>query len=404
MMRLVLVLMAALFALPAAAAQPNFLVVVSDDLGWADLGSFGRTGPSPTPNLDRLAADGTKYTNFYAAAFCSPSRDGLLTGRHPQRNGITTALGINATQGVQPRDVLLPEVLRGLGYRTALIGKWHLGHAIDVQSPINNGFDVFYGSRAGELFNYTKHPDKLGRIDWWESFQRNLTPEYSTTAITREADAFITESAGQPWFTVVSYNAPHFPVQLPGDLRVGFNDKPHYDQVVGIMDDGIGHLRQRLSELGIADNTVVIFFADNGGVGIHVQAFRGEKGSVYEGGWHVPMIAKIPGQAAGVDRQVRIVQDLFPTIVRMAGGALTGPKLDGRDFAVTTERDVFLWQDGNRAIRRGNWKLVMLGSRAELYNLTNDPKEARNVAGANPGMVNSMKAALATWQAQVTKW
>lgn len=403
MRKLLTILMLTLFTFPAAAAQPNFLVIISDDLGWGDLGSFGRTGPSPTPNIDALATQGTKYTNFYAAAFCTPSRDGFFTGRHPQRNGLTSALGINTTIGVQPRDVLLPEVLRGLGYRTALIGKWHLGHATDAQSPINNGFDVFYGSRAGELFNYTKHPDKLGAIDWWESLQRNLTPEYSTTAITREADAFITESAGQPWFAVVSYNAPHFPVQLPGDLRVGFNDKPHYDQVVGIMDDGIGQLRQRLTELGIADNTVVIFFSDNGGVGIHVQAFRGEKGSVYEGGWHVPMVAKIPGKAPGVDKQVRIVEDLFPWIVKQAGGTLPA-KLDGRDFAVTTERDIFLWQDGNRAMRRGNWKLVMIGARAELYNLATDPKEARNVAGANPAVVNAMKAALATWQAQVTKF
>ena len=395
-----------------AGAAPNFVMIVMDDIGMADVGAFsGRPGLA-TPSIDQIAAEGTTYLTFYGQSLCTPFRDALLTGRHPQRNGLITALDINNTAGVRPEDVLLPEVLKAAGYRTALIGKWHLGHAgelatppetiADEQYPLNNGFDVFYGMRGGQINSYMTHETVNKTIDWWDGFNQNLASEYSTTAITDHAIQFLDDSiTSQPFFLYVAYNAPHYPVQMPGD-PYGFANAAHYNNVVGIMDGGIGQIVSKVQELGISANTYVIISGDNGAPPAHMVPWRGGKGSVYEGGIRVPLVIWQDGQVHRVDQQPRIAQDIFPWMARLAGTTVPS-NLDGRDFTATGPRDLFWWQDANRAMRRADWKLVMLGPKPELYNLARDPHETRNVARANPKTLKAMRAALAAWQQAVVR-
>ena len=258
---------------PDAESRPNILLIVADDLGYGDLSSYG--GAIPTPAIDALAAGGIRFTDFHGnGPLCTPTRASLLTGRYAQRTGLDDALSASATIGLGPGEVTIADVLKDAGYRTGLVGKWHLGH-LPRFGPEQHGFEEFYGFRKGEI-DYVNHLDSLGEPDWW----KNTTPvhdeTYSTTLITRKAVRFIRHNARRPFFLYVAYQAPHVPYQAPGDgpIRVpgerkaaAEGDPDRYPAMVAALDAGIGRILRALQETGVEENTFVLFLSDNGAFG-----------------------------------------------------------------------------------------------------------------------------------------
>ena len=426
----------------AAPMRPNLVVIMADDMGYGDASCYGNTAYR-TPHLDRLAAEGLKFTDFHSSgSVCSPTRAGLLTGRYQQRAGVPGVINadpkVNRHHGLATREVTFAEVLREAGYATAVFGKWHLGYHRKF-NPIHHGFDRFRGYVSGNV-DYISHFDRMGIADWWD--RDRLVPEagYSTHLITRHAVAFIRSQAQgspkKPFCLYVAHECPHSPYQGPGDKPVrslgkgnlkgaARNDiKAAYREMMTEMDAGVGAIAKALREEGIAEKTLVLFFSDNGANRNGSNGLlRGNKGSVWEGGHRVPAIAWWPGTvAAGRTSAVTAISlDVMPTLVELAGGRLPeGHRLDGRSLVeVLTakeaggrqskrlgRRDLF-WEFGKRAaVRRDDWKLVvgqMPAGRVGLYNLKSDLGEQKNLAAGQPGRVKQMQALLAAWRTEVAR-
>ena len=264
-------------ALPAAAqTRPNILLIVTDDVGYGDIGSYGAPDVK-TPNLDRLAREGTRFSDFYAAPTCSPTRASLISGRYYQRVRIERPLPTTATeQGLRPTGRSLPALLKGAGYATALIGKWHLGYKPEY-SPNAHGFDYFFGFKSG-LIDYWQHTDGNGQHDFFENDQPAHPDGYSTDLFADRAIKFIEEHANAPFFVEVAFNAAHWPFQIPDHRSVAPNNarfvqpvdentstRGDYVKVLERADQGIGRLLATLTARGLDRNTLVVFMNDNGG-------------------------------------------------------------------------------------------------------------------------------------------
>lgn len=392
-----------------AEPRPNFVVIIADDLGYGDLSTYG--GPIAAPNLDRLATEGTRFTDFHTNALCTPTRNALLTGRYPQRNGLTTALAVQSKLGLPASDITLPETLKKAGYGTGLVGKWHLGHFKDEQSPNRHGFDYFYGMRGGKA-DHQSHRDDLGRLDWWKNMARLNKLEYSATAVTREAMAFIDRNAAKPFYLQVAYQEPHTPYQGPND-PVGYHNVAGFPKMVRAIDEGVGKIIERLRSLGLDRRTLVVFFSDNGGhkPGSSNLPLRAGKGTVFEGGIRVPALAWWPGI---VPRRVSAdtvdVKDLYPTLVELASAPKPSRPLDGisavsvlKNSGPLPPRKLFFAKGSDLAVREGRWKLARVGGQTLLFDLDRDLREATNVAANNPAKVSALEAALAHWQATTVK-
>lgn len=415
--------------------RPNFVVLFSDDAGYADFG-FQESCPSEmravTPRLTALASDGVRFTSGYVSgAVCSPSRAGLLTGRYQQRFGHEMNIPPGYAGGGLPlSEKLIGDRLRPLGYATGLIGKWHLGYPPEYQ-PNRRGFDHFFGFLQGAR-NYLPYP--ADKAPPHQVFQENGTPlpegGYSTDRIGEAARRFIESSRDRPFFLFVAFNAVHGPLQArPSDLEaLAGIDNPRHRQYVGMMkalDENVGRILDALASAGLADTTLVVFTNDNGGqTGLTASnaPLRGKKGDMWEGGIRVPMLMRWPGViAAGrvVDDPV-ITLDFLPTFLAAAGardvvedGALDGidllPLLRG-DAERLPERDLF-WRSGGAsgrvAMRDGQWKLVhnrhQDGAKAELYDLANDIGEQNDLAARNPDRVGAMQARLRAWEGGLTE-
>lgn len=378
----------------AAANRPNVILIVADDLGYRELGSYG--GPA-TPSLDALAAAGMRFTDFHSAPFCTPARADMQTGRYHQRMGLNWALPANSKTGLPRSEVTIAEQLGAHGYATAIVGKWHLGRQTQFY-PNNNGYQYFYGMLEGQA-DYFTHRDALGFIDWWRNATHLTTVEYSTTAITREATTFLAGTR-QPFFLVVSYQAVHVPIQGPND-NDGRSHPDHYRQTVAAMDAGIGNVLASAPA-----NTYVFFLSDNGGGSGRNGPLRDGKGSVYEGGQRVTALVKGPGVVHGVRANTLAAIDLYPTILALTGTPAPAVQLDGKNFAPVLfgtgnipYRKLFWTQDNDWAVRDGKWKLDVVGGVTALYDLSTDIGETRNVAAANAAVVSSMKNAFNAWKA-----
>jgi len=441
-----------LFTISALEAQerpPNIVLFLVDDLGWRDLGCMGSKFYE-TPHVDRLAAEGVLFTDAYAnAPNCAPSRASLLTGLYTPRHGIYTVASPERGQAAYRKLIPTPnktelassfrtlaEALKPQGYRSAHMGKWHLGEG--PTGPENQGFDINIGGfTAG-------HP-----ASYFSPYQNPALPdgpegEYLTDRLTDEALAFIEDSREEPFFLYLSHYAVHTPIQGKEAMTKTYRDKPPhngqdnaaYAAMIESTDESMGRIMGKLEELGLTENTIVIFFSDNGGHGgtTSNKPLKGAKGMLYEGGIRVPLIIRWPAKApAGLEREVPVIgTDLYPTLLEAAGLDTQSRKLDGRSLLPLFQEN-FQWEtrpiywhfpaylQGYRgtkypedlvrgwravpsgAIRQGAWKLIedFETHRVELYHLENDLQEEHNLAGQYPGKVAELLQNLQAWRENV---
>ncbi|MCE9614559.1 MAG: arylsulfatase [Lentisphaerae bacterium] len=424
------IMLAGLAVAATAADKPNIIHIVADDLGWKDVGFNGCTDIK-TPNLDGLAAGGAKLTQFYVQPMCTPTRACLMTGRYPFRYGLQTAVIPSVSAyGLDTSEWLMPECLKAAGYRTAIIGKWHLGHADKKYWPRQRGFDYQYGAMIGEL-DYFTH-EEHGVLDWYRDNEPVKEEGYTTTLIGQDAARLIeAHDTDTPLYLYLTFNAPHTPYQAPQaylDRYAGIADSTRrtYAAMVTCMDDEVGRVLAALDKKHMRENTLILFHSDNGGVrnamfaGVMADMskvtlpsdngpYRDGKGSLFEGGTRVCALANWPGhiKAQTVDGLIHAV-DLFPTLAAVAGASTAKSKpLDGVNVWDTIAEGkpsprteiVYNIEPFRGAVRQDDWKLIwrtMLPSSVDLYNLAQDPSEQNNLAAANPEKVGALQARLDT--------
>ncbi|MBI5768942.1 MAG: sulfatase-like hydrolase/transferase [Verrucomicrobia bacterium] len=433
----------------ANSARPHIIFILADDLGSADLGCYGGK-QSPTPRLDRLATEGTKFTNYYSASpICSPSRCGLITGRYPARSNITSFLqtragnaGCEMADYLDPAQPALPRQLKAAGYATAHFGKWHLGGGRDVASPPK--FAAYgYDENAGTWESPEPHPD-ITATNWIWSDQDKVKRWNRTAFFVDKTLDFLDRRGAAPCFINVWLDDVHTP-WVPDEVSDKKDLPKNFHPVLTEMDRQIGRLLDGLKARGLEEDTLVIFASDNGalptfngpnfagtGIGSRSGIYRGSKLSLYEGGIRLPFIVRWPGRvpAGRVDDQsVLSATDVFPTLCAIAGAKLpAGAKLDGIDASAiwrgqpAANRAPIYWEYGrnkeffkfpgpvkdrspNLALRRGQWKFLINadGSGAELYDLAADPAESHNVATAQPALTRELTQLALDWRHSLPK-
>ena len=395
-----------------AQAPKNIVILMADDLGWGDVGFHG--GLANTPNLDQLAKESVELTRFYAYPACSPARAALLTGRFPQRYGIVGPVRARE-RGLPTDEVLLPASFKTAGYQTSLIGKWHLGHANHKSHPNQRGLDHFYGFMNASI-DYYQHTSR-NRLDW----QRNGTPVdepgYATDLLTNEAIKQIkTRDKSKPFCMVVSYNAPHTPLQGPKELIAKYAQHnrrtANYAAMVESLDIGIGRILKTIDQQNLTNDTVVVFTSDNGAPRIgNNRPFRGQKRQVYEGGIHVPCLVRLPNilPAGTQNPQLSKLDDLFPTLASATNVKLTNKKpLDGKDIwpqlrTATSTRRTIVIAENDFALIADDWKLISNQTdRHELFNLKTDNAESKNVFDQQPTIGKRLLAELNSFKQNIT--
>lgn len=443
-----------------AVEKPNIVVMVADDLGWADVGFHG--GEIETPSLDRLAREGVELRRFYTTPICSPTRAALMTGRDPMRLGV--AYGVIMpwhTIGIHPDEHFMPESFQSAGYQTAMVGKWHLGHAQQTYHPNERGFEHFFGHLHTEVGYFPPFANQGGR-----DFQVNgksLDSEalegetYESFVLANEASRWLkSRDKNKPFFLYMPFIAPHTPLDAPDDLKAKYADledtrqkarskntdqsrlintllmqpsaRPMYAAVVDGMDQAIGRVLKTLDEEGIADNTIVLFFSDNGGAayatgGADNVPLRGGKGEVFEGGIRVVSVMRWPERlkAGQTFDSVMSVMDVFPTLAAAAGIETANERqLDGRrlwpavrdNSPVKPEKLLFFASETpirghfNLTAFDEKWKLVqevkqgLLSATVTnyLFDIENDPYEHNNLASEHPKRVEKMAKAIHQWR------
>jgi arylsulfatase A len=414
-----------------AAERPNIIVIMADDMGVGDVGFNEHSHPDArTPQLDRLASEGLILNDFHSnGAACTPARAAFLTGRYQQRSGLTNALFVGHPRqqgfGLSPDEVLIPTALKEAGYVSAVFGKWHVG-GDEGSHPLNQGFDEFIGNIEGHIDYISKWNRRW--YDWNRGFETFEEEGYVTHLLTRHTIDFIERHQDKPFFIFLSHACPHTPHQLPDDPPMYGTDNrvipvspEKYYPMIWEMDKGIGEIMDRLEALGLADNTLIIFTADNGH---HHRAgsagiYRGNKGDVHEGGHRVPFAIRWPAgiEAGRVSSATVMLMDLMPTFIDLAGlHPQREPALDGisiapllRDEVANLPPRLLFWDNGRgQAVRDGDWKLVVTRPaprqiETELFNLANDPSESNNLAAQYPERTAAMERQLADWMREVNE-
>lgn len=449
---------------PSTDVPPNIVMIVADDLGYADLGCFG-SDVAITPHLDQLAAEGVRLTSFYVSwPACTPSRGSLMTGRYPQRNGIYDMIRNEAPDyghryspeeyavtferigGMDTREVMLPAMLKTAGYMSGIFGKWDLGvHRRYL--PLQRGFDDFYGF-CNTGIDYFTH-ERYGVPSMYRNNQPTQEDKgtYCTDLFQREAERFLQQHHGSPFFLYLPFNAPHnasnldplirSAAQAPEDAKNRFPNlqkkaaaidatrygKPakvrnssgrrlEYLGAVSAMDAAIGDILGALDEYGVADNTIVIFFSDNGGGGSSDNGpLRGKKGWMFEGGIRVPAIVRLPGRIeAGTTSDALLTSlEVVPTLLSLAG--IDAPHdivLDGHamlptltDHAPSPRTEMFWQRRGDCAARVGDWKWVDSARGSGLFHLADDVGEKNDLSEQHPETLRQLRTAHADWQKQM---
>ena len=412
-----------------AVAKPNVVLIVTDDVGYGDLGSYGAPDIK-TPNIDSLARDGVRLTDFYAAPQCTPTRAALISGRYQQRFRLEAAMPGPKTApntGLPATGYSLPQLLKNNGYATGLVGKWHLGYKPEF-SPNAHGFDYFFGFKSGYI-DYYQHTDGDGESDLFENQSPVHADGYMTDLITERSIRFIDDHAAAPFFLEVTYNAAHWPFQVPDHPSVAAgharfvqpeeNDTATRKDYVAILeraDQGIGRILQALKQRGLDRNTLVVYMQDNGGEWVSRNApLFNRKGTVWEGGIRVPAIFRWPGHlpAGRVSGQVGIVQDVTATILAATGttvppaaqpeGINLLPILEGRNPAV--ERTLFFrfgtGATRQIAVRQGSWKLLVDGAKRYVFDLSKDVGERNDLTNQRQDIAQRLRPLIAAWETDV---
>lgn len=396
--------------------RPNVIVILADDLGCGDMSLYD--GWVPTPRIDALAKQGVRFTDFHSnSSVCSPTRVAFLTGRYQQRIGIVDVIvGHRDKDGLEPDQVTIPSLMKKAGYRTACFGKWHCGTS-PRHNPTRHGFDEFIGFLIGGS-DYHRHRH------WMNGTKREEQKGYTTHVITDRSVDFIRRNHDRPFFLYVSHAAVHNPYQTPADTpdkrpkkrqRGRKVTRPKYKVMLEELDKGVGKILDTLREFELEEDTLVFFFSDNGDVRMSPRArpYRGGKFSNYEGGHRVPAVARWPGRipAGWTSNALAVGMDLLPTIVEFAGLSLPEEhKLDGMSLAphllrkeALPSRKVFFGYEPKlgTAMRDGDWKMQTKGDVVELYDLSADIKESKNLASEHPARAAAMKAAIEAWKSEV---
>lgn len=416
-----------------AADRPNIVYVMADDLGWHDLGYLGKE--IRTPNIDRLAQGAVKLNQFYVQPYSTQTRAALLTGRYPMRYGLQTQSILPSSQFGLPADErTLAQALKEGGYRTALVGKWQLGHAKPEMWPLRRGFDYHYGPLAGQVDPLRK-TNALGP-DWRRNDKPVKEEGYVTTLLGRDAANLIAKhDAGRPLFLFLSFTAPAAPSFAPReyvDRNAHIPDEARrtYAGMVSALDDAVGLVTAALEKKGMLDDTILVFHSDNGGAvaskflsgdgDVAIGAadnspYRDGKGSLYEGGVRVPAFIHWPkALKEGIVNALMHVTDLYPTLLVAAGARLDQRKtVDGldqwpaiREDKASPRKEVLLSvEDLRGAVRVGDWKLILyatLPQRVELFDVPHDPGEEDNAAERNPELVAKLQARLNDYAWEMT--
>jgi arylsulfatase A-like enzyme len=428
MLRIVILTALSVVVVAPAFAQtkPNVVLIVMDDVGYGDYGSYGASDIR-TPNIDRLAREGVKFTDFYAAPTCTPTRAALITGRYQQRVALEYPIGSppGGGRGLTANGRSLPQLLKNNGYATGLMGKWHLGYRPE-QHPNAHGFDSFFGFLSG-LVDYYHHTDQNGNSDLYENATPVQVEGYMTDLITERSMKFIDDHAGQPFFLEVAYNAAHWPFQVPdkpsrapGNARFvqphedGTSTRADYVAILERADQGVGRILDTLQKRGLSRNTLVIFTNDNGGEWLSRNApLYHRKDTLWEGGIRVPLIMKWPERiaAGGTTPQVGMVMDLTATILAATTTSVPADaRLDGIDLLplldarTPLERTLFFRITATRqqrAVRQGDWKLLIDAGDVLLFNLRADVGERTDVAKERPEIARRLRGLLTEWEKDV---
>jgi arylsulfatase A-like enzyme len=414
------------------ADRPNVVLIIMDDMGYGDLGSYG-VPDAKTPNIDRLAREGVRMTDFYAnAANCSPTRTALITGRYQQRYGIELPLGErpeDEERGLPPSPTSLPALMKTRGYATALIGKWHLGWRPEF-SPNRHGFDEFWGFLGGWL-DYYDNSGAFAKHDLFHNGEPATSSGYFTDEISSRATAFVEGHPRDPFFLEVAYNATHWPFQGP-NLDAAHRARPDilhdgsradYVAMLESADRGVGRILAALDRLELTSRTLVIFTSDNGGEWLSRNApFFHRKSTLWEGGIRVPALLRWPGRlpAGVVSPQVGITMDLTASMLAAAG---VTPPASGQPEGIdllpllrerrTVDRTLF-WRiktpgRDQKAARRGRWKYLRDGvGRVDsihefIFDLQSDPGERQDLASARAEMLPQFRTLVDGWEASVQK-
>lgn len=409
--------------------RPNVILILTDDQGYGDLSLHGNTQLA-TPHMDSIAQEGAQFTHFHSSPVCSPTRSSLLTGRYNYRTGVVdTYLGRSM---MRPQELTLAEMLRGAGYRTGIFGKWHLGDNYPLRAP-DQGFEESLVLNGGGLLQPGDPPEELtgvkpsyfnpvlSRNGKWEK-----TQGYCTDIYFREAMAFMTRAARQPFFCYIATNAPHTPLEVDEELVKPYRARGLDDvtariyAMVANIDENIGKLKQYLAERNLERDTMLVFLTDNGPQQRRYNAgMRQLKGTIYEGGVRVPCFMKWPAAIAPgtkVDRLAAHI-DLAPTILE-AAGAKTMARMDGRSLLplardpeaqqTWSDRTIFLqWHRGDQpesfrqsAVLTQRYELA---NGTELYDLEKDPTESKDIAAEEPSIVRQLRTSYEAWFADVGK-
>jgi len=403
--------------------KPNIVVIISDDMGYADIGCQG-CKDIPTPNIDSIARKGVRFTNGYVSCpVCSPTRAGLATGRYQQRFGHEYNTGpppggLREQVGLPLTEVTIADVLKSSGYVTGAVGKWHLGMAPHFH-PFKRGYDEFFGFLHG---GHSYIDPGLGTFN---PILRGTEPvdekEYLTDAFSREAVAFVERHRKERFFLYLAYNAVHTPMQGPERYKDSFKHiteqkRRIYAGMLTAMDEGIGKLLAKLRESGLEKDTLLFFINDNGGPtpanGSRNTPLRATKGTMYEGGIRVPFMVQWSGRlkaGSTYDKPV-ISLDILPTAAAAAGAELpSGRKLDGVNLLpyLSGEKkepphEALFWRSGkNHAARKGDWKLVKMGDEIGLFDLASDIGEKKDLKAGKPDVLKEMRDEYERWNSQM---
>ena len=426
---------AAVFPGSVSAAQaPNILFILADDLGWGDLSCYGRPDYK-TPNLDRLAAQGMRFTNAYSAApVCTPTRVAFFTGRYPARLqvGLEEPIRDRKMLGEKVKTIGIPRehptvasLIKKAGYDTALIGKWHVGY-LPEYGPLKSGFNEFFGimSGAGDFFT---HKDMSGEADLFENEVPVERVGYVTDLLTDKAVEYIRRDREKPFYLSLHYTSPHWPWEGPGDEAVSRNLGKGYDgftaggslkiyaEMMKSLDRAIGKVMAELKASGLDKNTLVIFTSDNGGERFSYNwPFTGQKFDLKEGGVRVPAIVRWPGvtTAGKLSDQPVITMDWTATMIAAAGGKPDSKyPLDGEDITgvLKSKRSLFdrtlFWRTYRQgAMRHGKWKYIREGKNESLFDLSVDEREQADFAVAKPDVLAKLKQEFSEWESQVVAY